>query len=384
MAKLLRALYGLRRSPLLWQKLLSQALKDQGLQSTKEEPCLFISDWLIVFFFVDDIVAMHQDTDIQKVEDFIVRLEDAFKIRDLGELRWFLRIRVVRDRPSRRIWLSQDSYITYITTRFNLHNLGGKGPAVPYESTVNSHLHPFEGTATAAAIHLYQRKVGSVMYASIITRPDVGWITSKLAQFLQNPSPQHGEAVNRVIQYLYATRHLGIVFDGDIGPAGPLEVFTDASFADDTVDRRSTQGFLIKLYSGPVAWKSGKQDTVTTSSTEAELLALTASGKEAMATLRLFTGIQLDLGQTPIIKCDNQQTIRLVSTNTPRLQTALRHVDIHTCWARQEVQKQAFTVEYLQTVDMAADGLTKALPKYKFQRFIKQLGLEGVPAQEDA
>ena len=140
----------------------------------------------------------------------------------------------------------------------------------------------------------------------------------------------------------------------------------------------------MKLYGGPVAWKSGKQDTVTTSSTEAELLALTASGKEAMATLRLFTGIQLDLGQTPIIKCDNQQTIRLVTTNTPRLQTALRHVDIHTCWARQEVQKQAFTVEYLQTVDMAADGLTKALPKYKFQRFIKQLGLEGVPAQEDA
>ena len=80
---------------------------------------------------------------------------------------------------------------------------------------------------------------------------------------------------------------------GDIGPAGPLEVFTHASFADDTVDRRSTQGFLMKLYGGPIAWKSGKQDTVTTSSTEAELLALTASGKEAMATLRLFTGIQL-------------------------------------------------------------------------------------------
>lgn len=380
-ARLLRALYGLRRSPLLWQKLLSQVLKEQGLEPTTEEPCLFITSWLTVFFFVDDIVAMHADEDAEKVDDFVRRLEESFKIRDLGELRWFLGIRVIRDRPSRRIWLVQDSYIENIATRFGLDNLGGKGPHVPYDNSIASCLRPFEGTATAATIHLFQRKVGSLMYAAIITRPDVSWITSKLAQFLKNPSPQHCEAANRVIQYLYATRHLGLAFDGNTGPPEPLEVYTDASFADDTIDRKSTQGFLMKLYGGPVAWKSGKQDTVTTSSTEAELLALTATGKEGMATVRFFVGIRLDLGRVLTIKCDNRQTIRLVSTDIPRLQTALRHVDIHTCWARQEVQRQAFKVEYLQTTEMVADGLTKALPKYKFQRFVQQLGLQAGPAQ---
>ena len=56
--RLLRALYGLRRSPLLWQKLLSGALQELGLQAGQEEPCLFLDDNLIVFFFMDDICYM--------------------------------------------------------------------------------------------------------------------------------------------------------------------------------------------------------------------------------------------------------------------------------------------------------------------------------------
>ena len=61
--RLLRALYGLRRSPLLWQKLLSSALTELGLQAGIEEPCLFLNDNLIVFFFVDDICYMFRNSD---------------------------------------------------------------------------------------------------------------------------------------------------------------------------------------------------------------------------------------------------------------------------------------------------------------------------------
>lgn len=144
-------------------------------------------------------------------------------------------------------------------------------------------------------------------------------------------------------------------------------------------DRKSSQDHLITLFGGPIAWKSGKQDTITTSSTEAELLALTAVAKEAIATLRLFAGIRFDLADKLNIWCDNRQTIRLVNSELPRLRTALRHVDIHNNWARQEVQNKTFTVNYLQTDKMPADGLTKNLPKSKFKLFVKQLGLTEVP-----
>ena len=83
--------------------------------------------------------------------------------------------------------------------------------------------------------------------------------------------------------------------------------------------------------------------------------------------------------ETLNIWCDNQQTIRLVNNELPRLRTALRRVDIHNNWARQEFQNKTFTVNYLQTDDMPADGLTKALLKSKFKLFVEQLGLTEVP-----
>ena len=89
--------------------------------------------------------------------------------------------------------------------------------------------------------------------------------------------------------------------------------------------------------------------------------------------------MRFELAETLNIWCDNQQTIRLVNSELPRLRTALRYVDIHNNWARQEVQNKTFTVNYLQTNDMPANGLTKALLKSKFKLFVEQLGLIEVP-----
>jgi hypothetical protein len=372
--RLLRALYGLRRSPLLWQKLLSTTLTDLGLKCVPEEPCLFVNDWLIVFFFVDDIVYMFRDSDKDRANKFCQQLTRKFKMRDLGNLRWFLGIRIIRDREKRQIWLSQDSYIENIAVRFNLDQLKGS-PSTPMTSEF---LEPNDEAANQAFTHLYQRKVGSIIYAAVITRPDIARTAATLATFLTNPSNAHMAAANRCIQYLYGTRQLGIQFDGQSSDP-EFAVYTDASFADDPRDRKSSQGYLITLFGGPVAWKSGKQDTVTTSSTEAELLALTAVAKEAVATLRLFAGMRFELADKLNIWCDNRQTIRLVNSELPRLRTALRHVDIHSNWARQEVQKNTFTVDYLPTDKMPADGLTKPLTKTKFKLFIELLGLQSAP-----
>ena len=88
---------------MLWQKLLSGALRELGLQAGLEEPCLFLTNHLIVFFFVDDICYMFRACDQAIADVFRDNLHSRFKIRDLGELKWFLGIRVVRDRSQRRL-----------------------------------------------------------------------------------------------------------------------------------------------------------------------------------------------------------------------------------------------------------------------------------------
>jgi len=155
-----------------------------------------------------------------------------------------------------------------------------------------------------------------------------------------------------------------------------MVVASDASFADNTVDRKSSQGFILKLFGGAIAWRANKQDTVTTSTTEAELLSLAQAAKEAQFLVRLQTELGIKLEDSTItIQCDNKQTIRLVNENTSQLTTKLRHVDIHNHWLRQEVQRRKIRVIYTPTNDMIADGFTKSLPANKMRQFLEHVGL---------
>ena len=62
-------------------------------------------------------------------------------------------------------------------------------------------------------------------------------------------------------------------------------------------------------------------------------------------------------------------------------QTKLRHVDIHRLWVRQEVQAKRLQIEWLNTSEMPADGLTKPLTRVKHEAFIRQIGMEPVPSE---
>ena len=101
-------------------------------------------------------------------------------------------------------------------------------------------------------------------------------------------------AANRVILYLYQTRHFCIHY-GHQSMAMSLVCTSDASFADNMIDQKSSQGYIMKLFRGPVAWRVNKQDTVTTSSTEAELLALSQTVKEMIYLSRLLMALSLEL-----------------------------------------------------------------------------------------
>ncbi len=259
-----------------------------------------------------------------------------------------------------------------MATKYKLTD--GKMPSTPLPGI---EIEKYSGQADAQQIKNYQQKVGSLLYTAIMIRPDVAYAAAMLSQFLTNPGPKHFVAVDWTIRYLFGSRFLAIVYGGEPSNADFL-VASDASFADDPDTRRSSQGYIILLFGGAIIWKAVRQSTVTTSSIEAELLALTFVGKEAIALKRFFLEIQLDLGKIWEIFCDNQQTIRLVVGANERITTKLRHIDIHNLWLRQEHAKGSFEITYLPTADMPADGLTKNLPRYKFEHFRALLHLDDI------
>ena len=369
--QLLLALYGLKQSPLLWLQEFSAAMEDLGLHPVSGAHCLFTNDWLTLFFYVDDIVVLCSKANLPRLKKFEEALFRRFEMRSLGDLQWFLGIRIIRNRDSRQIWICQDSYIRNLATRFGIP-AGNKRP--PRTPMTTDELRSFDGQATPQQIFAYQQRVGCLNFAAVISRPDIALSVSKLSQFLQNPSPTHLAAANRVLHYLYATQNRSIEYSGHYGG----EIFlcsSDASFADDSETRKSSDGYLFQLFGGPIDWKASKQRTVTTSSTEAELLSLSTAAKETVWWQRFFKEIQFDTKQDISIQCDNRQTIRLLEKDAMKLQTSLRHVDIHRNWLRQEVLAGRIKLDWVPTTEMPADGLTKALPAARHAEFVKQLAL---------
>jgi hypothetical protein len=363
-----KALYGLRESPLLWQRHFTQTIKDQGFRQVPHEPCCFLRDGVIIFVYVDDIVVAYRKKNEENARRAISAIKAKYSLQGGEDLQWFLGVEVLRDRKKRLIWLSQSDYIAKLAGLREKTERATK-PSTPM--TVKEWL-PYEGVASASSVNLYQRKTGSILYAAVITRPDIAFAISRLTRFNLNPSPEHHAAATRIINYLLSTRFHAL----ELGGGDTLETWSDASFADNSTDRKSSQAYVIRLFGGTIAWRANKQDTVTTSTTEAELLSLAQAAKEALFLGFLLKELEVELDDTSLqVWCDNTQTISLVNREIATLQTKLRHVDIHNHWLREAAAKDQIHVDYLPTKEMLADGLTKALYGPTFERFRKQIGL---------
>ncbi|KAJ3558539.1 hypothetical protein NPX13_g9684 [Xylaria arbuscula] len=327
-----------------------------GYSPVPHKPCCYSKNRILMFIYVDDIVLAYQSSQEASAIRLIRELKTKYQLTGGDDLQWFLGVEVIRDRQQKLIWLSQSSYIEKIS---KLSDSKEKKHPTPIKI---QELLPYRGLATAKEIHAYQKKIGSIIYAAVITRPDIAFPASRLSQFNLNPSPKHHREADQTLDYLLQTQYYALKFRG----GNDLIVASDSSFADNTIDRKSSQAYVIKLFGGVIGWRANKQDTITTSTTEAELLALAQAAKEAMFVSRLIKELGVTLNSQQItLQCDNQQTIRLLKKEVSTLKTKLRHIDIHNHWLRQEVQQETLDITYVPTGDIIADRLTKALPATK-------------------
>jgi hypothetical protein len=125
----------------------------------------------------------------------------------------------------------------------------------------------------------YSRAIGSVLWPTVVSRPDTAFAVGILSQFMQNPGQAHWDGVKRVIGYLNTTKDLWLIFGGNKKTL--LEGYCDANWASQP-HRHSISGYLFYYGVGAVSWSSKKQNIVTLSSTEAKYVAETHVAKEGI------------------------------------------------------------------------------------------------------
>jgi hypothetical protein len=152
-----------------------------------------------------------------------------------------------------------------------------------------------------------------------------------------------------------------------------LAGYTDADWAGDAADRRSTFGFAFTLGSAAIAWSSKKQPTVALSSTEAEYRGAAVATCEAVWLKRLLKDLHVEVSDPIVIYSDNLSSIQLAKN--PVFHARTKHIEVNYHFVRERVLSGEVELQYVPTDRQTADIFTKPLGLDKLRQFSGALGL---------
>ena len=368
--RLIKTIYGLKQSPRAWYGKINQFFEKNGFRRSEEDHSLYVHQQrsLIILLYVDDLVIAA--TSLDHISWAKSSLSASFDMTELGELKGFIGVEVVRDRARHSLKISQEAYIGRVLKDHGMDQCATV--STPVDPAVRLRK-PGEGfLATPSEKQRYQSAVGSLMYAMLGTRPDIAYAVGLVSSYSTNPSNEHWTAVKRIFRYLAGTKALGIVY-GTSGICGGL---TDSDWGGSN-DRRSTSGYVFLLNGGAISWASRKQSVVALSSMEAEYMGITQAVKEVLWLRTLFRELgALQHGkEISTIYSDSQGAIALAQN--PGFHARSKHIDIQFHFVREHVNTETGSINllYHPTNDMTADVLTKGLARGRHQKHRAAMGL---------
>lgn len=362
-----RSIYGLKQSPRQWNSELHEALVGFGFVQSSYDPTLYFSlrqDKLVglLTVHVDDIAIVGTDDFVKSAIDSI---SGRFEVSSNEELHHFLSLDIKRDIPARRVYLSQEHYIRDVASRFLP---SGHTPTRTPTSSTFKDLSPREPSDQGSSGN-YSSLIGALLWVAQCTRPDVSFAVNRLSQYLRDPSDDHWQAGIRVLNYLVSTSHLPLSLGGDAVVSG----YSDADWAEDRHDRRSTTGYTYRFGCGPISWRSRKQTTVSLSSTESEYKALSDSCREGLWIRNLLHELKIRPLDAIPLHVDNEGAEALAKN--PQHHSRTKHIHTRFHFVRECVKAKHMSLCHVSSADMLADMLTKPLNRVLLESHRRKFGI---------
>jgi hypothetical protein len=363
--KLVKSLYGLKQASRQWNEKLNtfllqlhfvQASSDHSLCTRKSA-----TSFIVLLVYVDDVIIT--GTSLLEIQAIKSALHHSFRIKDLGQLKYFLGLEVAHSQAG--ISLCQRKYCIDLLADSGL--LGAKPASTPSDPSVklyNDDSRPYQDISS------YRRLVGRLLYLNA-TRPDITFITQQLSQFLSAPTIAHFTAATRVLHYLKSYPGRGIFFPRD--SSLHLIGFSDADWAGCKDTRRSISGQCFFLGKSLISWRTKKQLTVSRSSSEAEYRALAAATCELQWLLYLLKDLQLTCTKSPVLYCDNRSAIHIAAN--PVFHERTKHLEIDCHIVREKLHAGLMKLLPVPSKHQLADFFTKALLPQPFNTLLSKLGL---------
>ncbi|KAI3703311.1 hypothetical protein L1987_73276 [Smallanthus sonchifolius] len=360
-----KSLYGLKQSPRAWFGKFTLAMRDYGYKQSNADHTLFLKQKdgrvTCLIIYVDDMIITGDDE--EEMKQLKRKLFSKFEMKDLGNLKYFLGIEVLRSNQG--IFICQKKYILDLLTETGLVDC----KPVDTPMIVNHKLH-MEPNGELADKERYQRLVGKLIYLSH-TRPDIAYAVGAVSQFMHQPQVAHMEAVQRILKYLKGTTGHGVLFKSH----GHLkvEVYTDADWAGDKGNRRSTSGYFSLVGGNLVTWRSKKQKVVALSSAEAEFRGIARGLGEVLWLRKLLTDIGFSSKEASKVMCDNTAAIQI--SENPVQHDRTKHVEVDRHFIKEKLEAGIVELPFVPSKEQLADILTKAVNGNDFNRCLSKLSI---------
>jgi hypothetical protein len=388
--RLIKSLYGIKQAPHDWNEEINRSILSLGYTRCASDSCMYVKrsrtgKSILLPLFVDDMFPAYHRDDRTEWEADKKALMAKYDMKDLGEAKLILGMRITRDRAARTLKADQEAYINRLLESCDMQDCiavespednGVKHSAIGRpDSSSSSKVDSAHEEAEARNIDVgsllklrYGSVVGSLLYAALSTRPDISHAVSTLAQFVSAPLPQHWEAAMRVLRYLKGTSDLGLIYRGrpSANRGAPIlgPCYSDSNWGGDPDDRKSRTGVVCKINGCAVSWKSQKQTVVALSSAEAEYMAAGEAVKEILWLRQLLMELGFAESTSTSLLVDNEAAISIANKDVFHNRT--KHIDMRHHFIRAHVQSNAVAIEWVSTHEQEADLFTKALGKHPF------------------
>ena len=186
--KLKNSIYGLKQSSRCWNEALDKHLKKMGFKQSSYDLCIYVlnsgGEIVIIVVYVNDIIIAGKTEEI--FQQYIKEITEKSDVADMGTLHHFLGMKITYA-DSGNIWIGQPTYVREVLKKLGIDD--SKPVATPVES--GSKLVKATDDDELVDTELYQSAVGSLLYLSTKTRPDITYAVRNVARFSSKPSKIH-------------------------------------------------------------------------------------------------------------------------------------------------------------------------------------------------
>lgn len=357
--KLQKALYGLKESPRVWYECFDKFIITQNFVRSNYDYCLYVKraskDPIYILIFVDDLLICCKDKN--KIKDVKTCLMNRFAMKDLGKIKNYIGIDIDYSDDKTIMTLNQTKYIESLAAKYDLQN------SKLYDTPMETNLKLEQAREVDERIK-YRNIIGELLYISTGTRPDVAYSVNYLSRYQSCYNQTHYKYAMRILKYLYNTKDLKLTYYDKVN-SEILDCMVDSDFAGDNIDRKSTTGFIVRLFGNLIFWKTRKQNTVTKCSTFAEYTAMSEAVTEILLIRNLLIeSFDVKLCNPIKLYVDNSGAIAIAKYGNFTKNS--KHIEVQYHYINENYEKKIIDIVKIDTKFNLADMLTKSLDKTKF------------------